>query len=264
MELVLMRAINQFALCAPTMHRARPWRIGLVGHTVEVRAQEDPELSLVDPSGRQMTICCGTAVEFAGLAVRSLGYDCVARLVPNHGPDPSLLATLTLGHRCAPSPAEQRLIDDVSPPDARLRLRSRLSLPTTAVALARAAESAKERGCWLRELNRPGDRLALDRLPGLDAGEETILLLGSHEDSLIGWLRTGRALARILLTLSHCGMTTTILRPITELVATRDWLQRELGLLGRPQIMLQVRDASGNDAGWRDATGDVVPVAAVP
>jgi hypothetical protein len=298
-----LRTITQFAALAPSVHNTQPWRFTADGHTLEVRADMERMLQVLDPTARQLHISCGIAIEFARLAVRALGYDVVVRLMPEPDGDPTLLATLTVGHPMSATASERRCIDaiprrytDRGPYDAT-------SIPVH--VLNHIRDAAADRGCWLRVLDRPGDRTtaamllaeaeeieraddayrdelaawrrtgsAADGVPVQAArpwddgivsdvplrdfvgaggqptpGEvdappsverDTLVLIGSDDDTPVGWLRTGRALALVLLSLTDAGLTSQPLGPVVDVPATRGRLQRALGLLGHPQLLLRI------------------------
>jgi len=69
---------------------------------------------------------------------------------------------------------------------------------------------------------------------------DTLVLIGSDDDTPVGWLRTGRALALVLLSLTDAGLTSQPLGPVVDVPATRGRLQRALGLLGHPQLLLRI------------------------
>src|SRR3954451_21903620 len=106
-----LRAVTQFAGLAPSVHNSQPWTFVATDHTLEVRADTTRMLSYLDPTSRQLHISCGLAVEFARLAIRSLGHDAVVRLRP--GEDPKLLATITTGRPLPPTETERRWAEAV-------------------------------------------------------------------------------------------------------------------------------------------------------
>ena len=326
MDIEQLRTVTQFAALAPSVHNTQPWQFVANGHSIEVRADVERMLTVLDPTGRQLHVSCGIAVEFARLAVRALGYDCVVRLLPQPDGDPTVLATLTVGHPLATSPSERALIDaiprrytDRGPYDAT---------PVPASVLARIRDAAAERGCWLRVLDRAGDRTtaamllteaeeieaadpayrdelaawrrtgtAVDGVPVRATGgwtpdrvsdvplrdfagggrhqspvdttsppaveRDTLVLLGSDDDSPVGWLRTGRSLALVLLLLTDAGLTSQPLGPVIDVPATRSRLQRGLGLLGHPQMLLRIGYGHGVPATGRREVDDLLTTAGV-
>ena len=69
---------------------------------------------------------------------------------------------------------------------------------------------------------------------------DTLVLIGSDDDSPLGWLRSGRSLALVLLVLTDAGVASQPLGPVVDVPATRARLQRGLGLLGHPQLLLRI------------------------
>jgi hypothetical protein len=329
MDIEQLRTVTQFAALAPSVHNTQPWHFVATGHTLEVRAEPERMLSVLDPTGRQLHVSCGIAVEFARLAVRALGYDCVVRLLPQPDGDRQLLATLTVAHPLATSPSERALIDaiprrytDRGPYDAT---------PVPRTLLARIRDAAAQRGCWLRVLDRAGDRTTAamllseaeeieaadpayreelaawrrtdsaadgvpvqatggwtadrvsdvplrdfdgggrhpapddmgDAAPPPDVDRDTLVLLGSDDDSPVGWLRSGRALALVLLLLTDAGVTSQPLGPVIDIPATRMRLQRGLGLLGHPQMLLRVGYGQGAPSTGRRAVNDLLSTTVV-
>src|SRR3954462_437815 len=107
-----LRTVTQFAGLAPSVHNTQPWRfVAAGGHTLEVRADAARMLSYLDPTSRQLHISCGLAVEFARLAIRSLGHDAVVRLRP--GEDPKRRATTPIGRPLPPTETERRWAEAV-------------------------------------------------------------------------------------------------------------------------------------------------------
>ncbi|HET6818623.1 MAG TPA: hypothetical protein VFH66_15455 [Mycobacteriales bacterium] len=326
MDIEQLRTVTQFASLAPSVHNTQPWQFTADGHTIEVRADMGRTLHVLDPAARQLHISCGVAVEFARLAVRALGYDCVVRLLPEPDGDSTLFATLTVGHKVPVSPTERRLIDaiprrytDRGPYDAK-------QLPGE--LLHRIREAASARGSWLRVLDRPGDRttaaMLLAEAEEIESSEaayheelaawrrtgsapdgipvqaaqpwdegvvsdvplrdfigtgthvapadlssppsverDTLVLLGSDDDTPAGWLRTGRALALVLLILTDAGATSQPLGPVVDVPATRARLQRGLGLLGHPQLLLRVGYGHGAPTTGRRDVDDLLKVTAL-
>ena len=282
MDIEQLRTITQFAALAPSVHNTQPWRFTADDHSIEVRADVERMLDVLDPNARQLHISCGIAIEFARLAVRALGRDCVVRLLPQPEGEPTLLATLTVGHPMPTTPAERALIDAIP-----RRYTDRGQYDATLIApgvLARMRDVAAERGSWLRVLDRPGDRTTaamllprrrrsrqadpatarssppggvrsgarrcsrpgaarpwerpvvsdvplrdfVERAPRLSPADlevppaverDTLVLIGSDEDTPVGWLRTGRALALVLLTLTDAGATSQPLGPVVDVPA---------------------------------------------
>ena len=84
-----------------------------------------------------------------------------------------------------------------------------------------------------------------------DVERDTLILVGSDGDDRLSWLRTGRALAAVLLTATDAGLVSQPLGQVTDVPATRLQLQRGLGLLGYPQLMLRLGFGHGRPATGR-------------
>ncbi|NDU71519.1 hypothetical protein GWI34_02610 [Actinomadura sp. DSM 109109] len=90
----IRRAVED-ALWAPSVHNTQPWRFGVRGSRVSLRADPDRRLGVADPKGREMLISCGAALYNLRVSLRAQGYDPVVRLLPD--PDrPHLLADVVL------------------------------------------------------------------------------------------------------------------------------------------------------------------------
>jgi hypothetical protein len=320
-----LQLVSAFASLAPSVHNTQPWQFVVDGHTLELRADPARQLAFLDDTSRQLHMSCGAAVEFARLAIRALGYSCIVRLMPR-ADNPLLVATLTLGGREAPRPGERRLYDaaprrytDRGPYDDK---------PVPRDVATRMSDAASELGCWLRVLNRPGDRLlaaillekaeaieaddprykeelarwsrertADDGVPATalpawpddrvsdvplrdftgngehpgpgrrgerpDVERDTLILVGSDGDDRLSWLRTGRALAAILLTATDAGLVSQPLGQVTDVAATRTQLQRGLGLLGHPQLLLRAGYGHGRPMTGRRPAEETLTTVAV-
>jgi hypothetical protein len=79
---------------APSVHNTQPWRFRAGQYVIELYADRRRKLR-VDPAGREMLISCGAALFGLRLAVRSLGYLPVVKLLPD--PARLRLARVRLG-----------------------------------------------------------------------------------------------------------------------------------------------------------------------
>lgn len=98
--------------------------------------------------------------------------------------------------------------------------------------------------------------------PPPDVERDTIVVLGTELDSVESWLSAGRALARVLLTLTDANLSSQPLGPVLDVPAARARLRHELGLVGQPQFMLRIGHGLGRPATGRRSTNDVLTVAA--
>jgi hypothetical protein len=114
-ELALRRAALQATL-APSVHNTQPWRFVLTEDALEIYADPDRQLRVLDPTGRQMLISCGCAVFNARASLAASGYRGTAELFPVPG-NRTLVARL-IGQVAPPSDA-----DPVAALDAVVELR---------------------------------------------------------------------------------------------------------------------------------------------
>ncbi|ACZ21825.1 nitroreductase family protein [Sanguibacter keddieii DSM 10542] len=88
----------------------------------------------------------------------------------------------------------------------------------------------------------PGSRRLSDRAGPGDATEHgaVLALLTTPGDSPDDWLRAGRALSRLLLEATVAGLTASFATTVLENPTTRHEVVRSLGLVGAPQVLLQL------------------------
>ena len=97
----ILRNAAMRATLAPSIHNTQPWRFRLGRHSLEMRADPDRQLRVLDPGRRQLMISCGCALFNARVAVAASRHE----LRVERFPDPSekdLVARLTIGEPSAP------------------------------------------------------------------------------------------------------------------------------------------------------------------
>jgi nitroreductase len=92
---------------------------------------------------------------------------------------------------------------------------------------------------------------------------DTLFLICSDGDDPLSWLRTGRALANVLLTATAADLASQPLGQVTDIPATRIRLQRGLGLLGYPQLLLRIGHGHGRPSTGRRPVEDTLVVPTV-
>ena len=93
---------------APSVHNSQPWQFQVTAQAVELWS--DPRRKLrTDPIGREMLISCGAALYGLRLAVRSLGYQPVVKLLPEPA-QLRLLARVTIGAALPVNNLERQLL----------------------------------------------------------------------------------------------------------------------------------------------------------
>ena len=85
----------ELACLAPSIHNTQPWAWRLSGPEAWLYADLDRQLHVEDPTGRNLVISCGAALDHFRLAARALGWRAEVERIPDSD-DPTLLAHLTL------------------------------------------------------------------------------------------------------------------------------------------------------------------------
>lgn len=118
-------------------------------------------------------------------------------------------------------------------------------------------EARQERAAWARDEPTPADGLPADLVPGWaprnsasPVARETslrdvVLVLGTAGDEPVDWVRSGRALARVLLEATDAGLVAAPATLTLELPTVRDALRGVLALQGAPQMVLRTGYPSG-------------------
>jgi len=149
------------ATLAPSVHNTQPWRLRLCGGDLEIRADWNRRLRVLDPRGRQLMISCGGAVFNARVSLAAAGYETVVDRFPDSA-QPDLVARLTVaGCRADKDPIGA--LD--SAVEARRTNRRRFAdepMPADIVVLL--VEAANNEGAFLLPITRPEHRLATARL----------------------------------------------------------------------------------------------------
>jgi nitroreductase len=78
---------------APSIHNTQPWKFTAAGDRLEVFLDRERALPVLDPTARQQVISCGSAVEFAVVALAAAGFLSEVEVVAEDG-YPDQLATL--------------------------------------------------------------------------------------------------------------------------------------------------------------------------
>lgn len=93
----ISRRLLALACQAPSVHNTQPWTWRIDGEAILLYAERSRQLLVEDPSGRNLTISCGTALHHLRYAARALGLDTDVQRLPE-GPDGDLLARVRFRH----------------------------------------------------------------------------------------------------------------------------------------------------------------------
>ena len=93
---------------APSIHNTQPWRFVAGPDRLDVHLDRERALPVLDPTGRQQIISCGSTVEFAVVALRAAGHEVAVELLGDDR-DPDHLATVTVTGAREPSEEDRAL-----------------------------------------------------------------------------------------------------------------------------------------------------------
>jgi hypothetical protein len=148
------------ATLAPSIHNTQPWRLVLGHDFLEIHADWDRQLQVLDPRGRQLMISCGCAVFNARVALAAAGYEVRVDRFPNSRLD--LIARLTLTGETEEWPPLSAFDPAIETRRTNRRRFLDESVPPEIVyALIHAANAE---GAELIAITRPDHRLAVARL----------------------------------------------------------------------------------------------------
>ncbi len=298
-----LHAALYVACRAPSLHNSQPWRWQLAAHSVRLRADPARMLAATDPTGRQMVISCGAALQHARVAFAALGWHTVIHRLPNPA-DPDHLATfefersgsirardVTLAAAAVQRRTDRRpfLPSDLTKSTAsrlasaactegaellilppmvapELLMASRLAdlehdidagyqvelnwwtgtttttrttegIPATVLLTPVAAQRVQ----MARDFQASGGTLTPS---GQTPDGATLTVLRTADDDRRSWLRTGEALAVVLLEATATGLATCTLTHITEIPDNRVVLEQTIASLGaRPghaQVVVRI------------------------
>jgi hypothetical protein len=148
------------ALLAPSVHNTQPWRFVLTDQALEIHADFDRQLRVLDPRARQLTVSCGCALLNARVAIEALGFDASVDRFPD--PDNmALLARVTLGaHRPHPHSIDlNRAIEQ-----RRTNRREFTPEPVPFTLVTSVVDLAAQEGITLVPIVQPDHRAAVSTL----------------------------------------------------------------------------------------------------
>ncbi|HEY5981808.1 MAG TPA: hypothetical protein VIT41_19450 [Microlunatus sp.] len=97
----ILRHAAARASLAPSIHNTQPWRFRIGPNTLELRADRDRRLRVLDPTGRQLMLSMGCALLNARVALAASRREVSIQRFPTPA-DPGLVARLVISDRIAP------------------------------------------------------------------------------------------------------------------------------------------------------------------
>lgn len=103
---VLSRAAAA-ALQAPSILNTQPWRWQVHHGVLDLRADRERQLRVIDPQGRMLVVSCGVALHHLRVALAALGCDVEVSRLPDPA-DPDLLARIRILRTINADPRDMR------------------------------------------------------------------------------------------------------------------------------------------------------------
>jgi nitroreductase len=173
---------------APSIHNTQPWRFVAGPDRLDVYLDTERALPVLDPTGRQQIISCGSSVEFAVVALAAAGHAAEVELLPDDV-DPTHLATVrvTGGHDAS---------DDDRALAAAIERRHTVRAAFEPRALPdglldRLEHDASAFGTWFKPITRSEEEVATVFL--LSRAEEMEQSDPAYVAELQSWMRTDPA-----------------------------------------------------------------------
>jgi nitroreductase len=170
---------------APSIHNTQPWRFVASPDRLEVYLDTDRGLPVLDPTRRQQVISCGSAVEFAVVALSAAGFDGDVDLLTDDA-DPDHLATIEVTGTRAPSDEDRGMAAAI---EQRHTVRSAFAPRAVPADLVeRLQEEAGVFDTWVKPITRSEEEVATVFL--ISRAEEMEQSDPAYLAELERWMRT--------------------------------------------------------------------------
>jgi nitroreductase len=142
----LVEACLEAAAAAPSVHNTQPWRFLPRPNSIDVYADRERQLHVIDPRGREMSISLGAAVFNLRVAILYHGRLPLTLLLPE--PDqPDLVARVIVGPPTSADPTVRALAEAIPRRHTNRRPFTEVSIPDQTIDELAAAVRAE--GAWL-------------------------------------------------------------------------------------------------------------------
>jgi nitroreductase len=170
---------------APSIHNTQPWRFVAGPDRLDVFLDRERALPVLDPTARQQVISCGSAVEFAVVALSAAGFDGAVDLLTDDA-DPDHLATIAVTGSREPLDEDRSLAEAIG---RRHTVRAPFQARAVpADVVDRLQREATAFGAWVKPITRSEEEVAtvflISRAEEMEQGDPAYLA------ELDSWLRT--------------------------------------------------------------------------
>jgi hypothetical protein len=170
---------------APSIHNTQPWRFVAAPDRLDVYLDTERALPVLDPTGRQQIISCGSAIEFAVVALAAAGHAAEVDLLPDDG-DPDRLATVRVTAPREASDEDRALAAAI---DRRHTVRAAFQPRAVPDGLVdRLQREAASFGAWFKPIARSEEEVATVFL--IARAEEMEQSDPAYLAELESWMRT--------------------------------------------------------------------------
>jgi hypothetical protein len=170
---------------APSIHNTQPWRFTAAGDRLEVFLDRERALPVLDPTARQQIISCGSAVEFAVVALAAAGYLSEVEMAAEQGYPDHLATVRVVG------PHEATDEDRAQAAAVERRHTVRAAFEPRAVPdelVDRLQREVASFGTWLKPITRSEEEVAtvflISRAEEMEQGDP------AYRAELESWLRS--------------------------------------------------------------------------
>ncbi len=140
---------------APSLHNTQPWRFRIERDLIELHADPDRALPVIDPSGRELRIACGAALFNLRLALHGHDIRPTVTLLPDPA-RPGFIATIRNGGRKPATPEQRELLRAV--PRRHTNRHPFTDSPLIPADLHTLRRAALDEGAWLHVVRQPDQR----------------------------------------------------------------------------------------------------------
>jgi hypothetical protein len=170
---------------APSIHNTQPWRFTAGPEHLEVFLDRDRALPVLDPTSRQQVISCGSAIEFAVVALAAAGFTTEVDVATDDG-DPDHLATVRIVGRHQATDEDAALAAAI---ERRHTVRAAFqSRAVPAELVDRLQREAASFDAWLKPITRSEEEVATVFL--ISRAEEMEQNDPAYRAELDRWMRT--------------------------------------------------------------------------